>query len=65
MSTNHTPRIAVVGSLNMDLVLQVQHAPGPGETSASGRLFAPVWWPARFAEPAGDSGVRVQRACRR
>ena len=26
------PRIAVVGSLNMDLVLQVQHAPGPGET---------------------------------
>lgn len=32
MSTTHTPRIAVVGSLNMDLVLQVQHAPGPGET---------------------------------
>ena len=32
MSTNHAPRIAVVGSLNMDLVLQVQHAPGPGET---------------------------------
>ena len=26
MSTIHTPRIAVVGSLNMDLVLQVQHA---------------------------------------
>ena len=32
MSTTHTPRIAVVGSLNMDLVLQVQHAPGAGET---------------------------------
>ena len=32
MSPTHTPRIAVVGSLNMDLVLQVQHAPGPGET---------------------------------
>ena len=32
MSTNTAPRIAVVGSLNMDLVLQVQHAPGPGET---------------------------------
>lgn len=26
------PRIVVVGSLNMDLVLQVRHAPGPGET---------------------------------
>ncbi|MCW5229935.1 ribokinase [Verminephrobacter eiseniae] len=26
------PRIAVVGSLNIDLVLQVRHAPGPGET---------------------------------
>lgn len=35
-------------------------APGPGETSACGSLLAPVWWPARFAEPAGDSaGVRV------
>lgn len=32
MSANNAPRIAVVGSLNMDLVLQVQHAPGPGET---------------------------------
>ena len=27
MSTNHAPRIAVVGSLNMDLVLQVHHDP--------------------------------------
>lgn len=32
MSTTNAPRIAVVGSLNMDLVLQVRHAPGPGET---------------------------------
>jgi len=31
-SAARVPRIAVVGSLNMDLVLQVQHAPGPGET---------------------------------
>lgn len=32
-ATEHgTPTIAVVGSLNMDLVLQVAHAPGPGET---------------------------------
>lgn len=25
------PRITVVGSLNMDLVLQTHHAPAPGE----------------------------------
>jgi len=32
-ATEHgTPTIAVVGSLNMDLVLQVATAPGPGET---------------------------------
>lgn len=34
-----TPRIAVVGSLNMDLVLQVQHAPGPGETVLADALL--------------------------
>ncbi len=32
------PRIAVVGSLNMDLVLQVQQAPGPGETVLANHL---------------------------
>lgn len=32
MSATHAPRIAVVGSLNMDLVLQVARAPGAGET---------------------------------
>ncbi len=32
MRGSDTPTIAVVGSLNMDLVLQVNHAPGPGET---------------------------------
>lgn len=36
--TPHAPRIAVVGSLNMDLVLQVQHAPGPGETVLANAL---------------------------
>lgn len=32
MRESNAPSIAVVGSLNMDLVLQVSHAPGPGET---------------------------------
>ena len=34
-----TPAVAVVGSLNMDLVIRVPELPGPGETVSGGDLF--------------------------
>ena len=33
------PVVAVVGSLNMDLVIRVPELPGPGETASGGDLF--------------------------
>ncbi len=34
-----TPSVVVVGSVNMDLVVQVRRLPGPGETVSGGDLF--------------------------
>lgn len=38
----HTPRIAIIGSMNMDVVLQVPHLPHPGETLLAPQLTT---WP--------------------
>jgi len=37
-----TPRIAVIGSINADLVVQMPKLPGRGETVTSSQ---PLWFP--------------------
>ncbi|MBA3407767.1 MAG: ribokinase, partial [Solirubrobacterales bacterium] len=32
------PRVVVVGSVNVDMVVHAERLPGPGETVAGGRL---------------------------
>lgn len=54
MSTTR-PRITVVGSLNMDLVLQTHHAPAPGETVLAHAL----------AYSPGGKGANQAVACAR
>ena len=51
----HRPVIAVVGSLNMDLVLQTHHAPAPGETVLAHAL----------AYSPGGKGANQAVACAR
>ncbi|MBV8646316.1 ribokinase [Paludibacterium sp.] len=55
-STRHSsPRVAVVGSLNMDLVLRAPRFPGPGETLLSHD----------FAQHPGGKGANQAVACAR
>jgi len=39
LTTNPKPRIVVVGSANMDLVVRTKHIPKPGETVLGGEFF--------------------------
>ncbi len=50
-----TPRVVVVGSVNLDLVIRVDHLPAPGETVTGGS----------FARSGGGKGANQALAARR